>query len=114
MNLLNEIAEGEIAAMQGLTRAVSKADRDHPSWSDRCWNLFQKWLSKKQVGFHFQIEDFRIDLYKFDKIEKPNSDRAFGFISKRASGMNLIKSVGKAKTKAKSAHRANSEVWVKL
>src|SRR5688572_12683848 len=108
------ITESEQAATEGLARAVEKANRDYSDWSERCWQLFLKWLSKKQVGFHFQVEEFRADLMTWNKIEEPQSNRAFGFVSKRALSQRLIVSAGKAKTKSKTAHGANSEVWRKL
>jgi hypothetical protein len=108
------ITEAEQAATEGLTRSVEKADRDYSGWSERCWQLFLKWLSKKQVGFHFQVEEFRSDLMAWNKIEEPNSNRAFGFISKRALNQRLIVSAGKAKTKSKTSHSANAEVWRKI
>lgn len=110
LDLHTAIAEGE----KGLARAVEKADRDYTDWSDRCWELFLKWLGKKQTGRHFQVEEFRRDCMLWGKIEEPQSNRAFGFISKRAVKMNLIVSVGKAKTKSKTGHGCNSEVWMKI
>lgn len=115
MNLLDPI-QGEALATEGLARAVNKADRDHPDWSERCWNLFLRWLGKKPVGFHFMVEMFREDLVKHNMIEMPHSNRAFGFISRRATSVtyNLIESAGKAKTKSKTGHRCNAEVWKKI
>lgn len=114
MQLLLNIIESEKERDKGIQRAKNKADFDNKDWSVRCWELFVRWLSKKEPGFHFMIENFRDDVYRWDKLEKPNSDRAFGFLSRRASGMNLISSAGKAKTKSTSSHRANAEVWVKI
>lgn len=106
--------EGSLLATEGLTRAVNKADKDYTDWSDRCWNLFLRWLGKKPVGYKFMVEDFRSDLVKHNMIEMPNSNRAFGFISKRAVNLRLIVSAGKAKTKSSKSHQANAEVWQKI
>lgn len=106
--------EGQALATEGLNRAVTKADNDHPQWSDRCWNLFLRWLGKKQQGHHFLIEDFRIDVFLFRKIEEPQSNRAFGFISKRAVKEGLIVGAGTAKTKSKGSHSTPANVWRKL
>lgn len=114
MNTQLLISEGDKLATQGLTRAVSKADHDYTDWSDRCWQLFLKWLGKKPVGYHFQVEEFRQDCMKWGKIEEPASNRAFGFISKRALSQRLIVSAGKAKTKSSKSHSANAEVWRKI
>lgn len=113
LSLLNQ-PQGSVLADEGLTKAVDKADRDHPEWSERCWQLFLRWLSKKQPGHHFLIEDFRNDCMKWEMIEEPNSNRAFGFISKRAVNQKLIVSAGKAKTKSSRGHGANAEVWSKI
>lgn len=108
------ILEGERLSDVGLQMAVNKADRDYTDWSERCWQLFLKWLGKKPVGYQFLVEEFRIAALEWKKIEKPNSDRAFGFISKRAVKMNLIISAGTAKTKSKGSHSTPANVWRKL
>lgn len=114
MNTQLTILSGEQLATQGLQNAVNKADHDYTNWSERCWQWFIKWLSKKPTGHHFLIEDYRRDVLAWNKIEKPNSDRAFGFISKRAVKMNLITSAGTAKTKSKGSHSTPANVWRKL
>lgn len=106
--------EGQLLATEGLTRAVTKADKDYTDWSSRCWNLFLRWLGKKPVGFKFMIESFRIDALAWGKIEEPQSQRAFGFLSKRSVKMNLITAAGTAKTKSKGSHSTPANVWRKL
>lgn len=114
MNQQITILSGDQLATQGLQRAVTKADNDYTDWSDRCWDLFLKWLGKKPVGFHFLVEDFRNDLLTWNKIEAPENNRVFGFISRRAVSQRLIVSAGKAKTKSSKSHSANAEVWRKI
>lgn len=114
MQLNFNTTQGEILATEGLNRSVTKADRDYSDWSIRCWQLFLKWLSKKPVGYHFLVEEFRRDCLTWNKIEEPASNRAFGFISRRALSMKLIESAGKAKTKSVKSHSANAEVWRKI
>lgn len=106
--------EGQALATEGLNRAVTKADNDHPQWSERCWQWFLVWFGKKQKGSEFMIETFRRDVLAWGKIEKPNSDRAFGFISKRAVKEGLIVGAGTAKTKSKDSHGTPANVWRKL
>lgn len=113
LNIL-DVIEAERRADEGLERSVNKADRDNKDWSDRCWDLFKKWLSKKQPGFHFMIEEFRNDCFKWGKIEKPNSNTAFGFLSKRAEKQNLITGAGTAKTKSINSHGTPANVWIKV
>lgn len=114
MKQLSILDEGQALATEGLNRAVTKANNDHPEWSDRCWQWFLKWLAKKSVGYEFLVEQFRNDVLAWGKIEKPNSATAFGFIAKRAKAQRLIVSAGKANTKSVKSHSANAEVWVKV
>lgn len=108
------ILEGEKLAEVGLQRAVTKANHDYTNWSERCWHLFLKWLGKKPVGYQFLVEEFRNDLLTWNKIEAPENNRVFGFISRRAVSQKLIVSAGKAKTKSSKSHAANAEVWRKI
>lgn len=114
MKQLSILDEGQALAEEGLARAVTKANNDHPEWSERCWNLFLRWLGKKPVGYHFLIEEFRILAIEWKKIEEPNSNTAFGFVSKRAVKMKIIEGVGTAKTKSKGSHSTPANVWRKL
>jgi hypothetical protein len=95
----------------GLYVAVNNAG---PDWSERCWELFKRWISKKPVGFEFQVERFRADLYKFNMIEKPPSERAFGFISKRAVKEGLIECAGTGKCANVKAHSTPVNKWRKI
>jgi hypothetical protein len=104
---------GEELARAGMELAVETANAEHPKWSERCWKLFWQWLNKKPRYHEFMIEDFRQDLYKYDLIEKPKSDRAYGFLSKRAVKQGLIMHAGTAKVKNSNAHGTPANVWVK-
>jgi hypothetical protein len=110
----NNPESGEELAEIGLQMAVSAADRKYPKWSDRCWDLFKRWLSKKERGFQFLIEDFREAVYKWKMIEKPKSDRAFGFISQRAIREKLIVNAGTRKVKNAKAHATPANLWKKV
>ena len=104
---------GEELARTGLELAVETANAEHQNWSDRCWQLFRVWLNSKPRYHEFMIEDFREYLYSYDLIEKPQSDRAFGFIAKRALKQDLIFSVGMRRVKNEKAHSAIACLWAK-
>lgn len=108
-----DMAAGKKLADEGMNRAVEKADYDHDGWKQKCWQLFWQWLNRKPRYFEFMIEDFREYLMKYDLLEKPNSDRAFGFISQKALKMELIIHAGTRQVRNKKAHRATANVWVK-
>jgi hypothetical protein len=104
---------GEALAKAGMELAVETANAEHPNWKDRCWQLFFAWLSRKPRYFEFMVEDFRRYLYDYDLIEKPKSDRAFGFISTQARKRDLILWVRMDKVKNKKAHATPANVWMK-
>lgn len=93
------IHEGIILRDEGLTRAVDHAERVDPGWKDKVWNLFERWIAKKPIGFKFLLEDFRTDVEKFSKLDSPPSKRAYGFIPAKAARLNLIQQVGTQKVK---------------
>jgi hypothetical protein len=104
---------GQELAQVGLELAVDTANAEFPKWSERCWQLFWQWLNKKPRYYRFMIEDFREHIYKMDLIERPKSDRAFGFLSSKAVRLGMIISGGTAKVKNQTAHCANAGVWIK-
>jgi hypothetical protein len=106
-------AAGEALAKAGMELAVETAEAEFRGWKDRCWQLFYQWLNKKPRYHEFLLEDFREYCYQYDLIEKPRSERAFAFLSKKASKLELIMCVGDAKTRNKTAHRAKASKWVK-
>lgn len=105
---------GKSLAEAGLSLAVETAEKEFPDWGKRCWALFEKWISKKPVGFEFLLESFRQDCYKWNMIERPRSDRAFGMVSKMAVKRGMIKSNGTKKVSNILAHSANAALWIKL
>jgi hypothetical protein len=111
LNILDAIAEGERLAAQKMQQAVYAADSANPGWQERCWKLFVEWIFRKPPGYHFMIEEFRLHVDAQKKLEKPNSDRAFGFLSRKGQKENLIQSAGTAQVKNPKAHRANANVW---
>lgn len=111
LSILDAIAEGERLAEEKLNQAVAAANHEHPGWKERCWKLFVEWVMNKPPGYHFLIEDFRLHLDIHKKLEKPKSDRAFGFLSKKARDLELIVHAGTAQVKNPKAHRANANMW---
>lgn len=105
---------GKRLAVVGMEQAVETANSEYPKWSDRCWQLFYQWLNRKPRYYEFMIEDFRNYLYHYDLIERPKSDRAFGFISIKAVKMNLIVFSKMGRVKNKKAHATPASVWIKM
>lgn len=105
--------EGKRLADAGLSLAVETANREHTGWSDRCWNLFYQWLNNKPRYFEFMIEDFREYLSIYGLLEMPKSNRAFGFISKRALKHELIEFGKITNVKNPKAHCARATTWRK-
>ncbi len=112
--LVFDAPRGRELANIGLDLALETANAEHPEWKERCWRLFWHWLNQKKRPFRFLVEDFRQYVYQNDLLEKPRSERAFGFLSKRAVKEGLILYDGPAKVKNVKAHSANCSAWIKL
>lgn len=108
-----DVIQGAKLAEAGLSLAVETANAEHEKWSERCWQLFYQWLNKRPRYFEFMIEDFRAYLEKYDLLEKPKSDRAFGFIPGKALRRELIVFSRIEKVKNKNAHATPANVWRK-
>lgn len=98
-----DLKAGESLAEVGCQLAVETANSEHPKWSERCWQLFVFWLNKKPRYFEFMIEDFRDYVYRYDLIERPKSERAFGFLSGKGLKRELILFLKMDKVKNKKA-----------
>lgn len=112
--IILDYSEGKRLAQYGLSVAVNNANKEHPDWSKRCWDLFKRWIGKKEPGFQFLMEKFRQDCYKFNMIERPKSERAFGYITKRALKEGLVITSGTGKVANPKAHNANASILVKV
>lgn len=101
------ISFAQQARDQGITKAITNADRVHNSWSERCYEYFKTFV-RMQKG-SFRIEEFRD--WVENKIEKPPSLRAYGAITMKAARKGVIQHVGYAKVTNVRAHQANCAVW---
>jgi len=113
MPSLFDQSTGETLAIAGMELAKESADNNVEGWSDRCWKLFLQWLSRRPHHTEFMLESFRKYVYEMDLIERPPSERAFAFISKRASKEGLIGHAGIGKVKNIKCHSARANVWFK-
>jgi len=111
--LVFDLPAGERLADVGMELAVETANNEHPEWKDRCWKLFWQWLNKKPKYHSFMIEEFRMYVYQYDLLERPKSDRAFGFLSKKAVKEGLVIHGGTNKVSNIKAHGTPANVWVK-
>ena len=102
-----------ILADKGLEMAVETANRKDKDWSKLCWQLFLVWLRRKKRYSEFKIEEFREYLYKYDLLEPPPSERAYGFLSKRGVKSGFIEFSGIGKTDNTKAHGTPVNVWRK-
>lgn len=114
LSLLDAIREGEALKLQGMQTAVDHANAVAPNWSGRVWSLFVTWLSSKPTGYRFQTEDFRRYVEQSGRIEKPPSNRAYGFLGGKAAKEKLIVKVGYEPVINPKAHQAPCAVWQKL
>lgn len=105
---------GEELAEIGLSLAVENAERKEKDWKKLVWQYFLLWLRrKKRMKDVFMVCDFRFYLKEYDLMEMPPSERAFGFISKRATKEGWIIPAGIGKSIGDKAHGANAGKYVR-
>lgn len=110
-----DLPAGEHLAEVGLELAVESADRKEKDWSKKCWQLFLWWMRRNiKRGGEFMVEDFRKHVKEYGLLEDPPSNRAFGFVSKRALNGGWIVFSRVASVKNKKAHAARATMWRKL
>ena len=94
---------------EGIDRAVTKADKDNPGWSERAYQFFvNKFLLIKNGPF--MAEEFRSYCALMD-FTLPDNARAFGGVIKRAAANGIIERVGFQNTKNKKAHLTPATLW---
>lgn len=98
---------------KGIQQAVDHANAVNKEWFEKAYKMFKEWLSGWPSGHEFMIEDFRLSA-EIRGLKKPPSARAYGAIAVKAKKENLIVSYETAKTRGKSAHRANANKWIKV
>jgi hypothetical protein len=104
---------GESLAIAGMTLAKESADQKVKGWSKHVWQLFLVWLRRRPRFSEFMMEDFVKYLEGYDLIEEPFTNRAYGFISRRANKDGYIGHAGFAKVKDKKSHSRPGNVWYK-
>ena len=98
------------AAETGANLAAKKAEHDRCGWKDEACRLLEKYVDANSQPF--QAEDFRQWAYT-EGLEKPNSERAFGWLFIKASREGLIEKYGCGPVTNKTAHSANATIWIK-
>lgn len=112
ISILDAIAASRLAD-EGLGNAVARAEKNCTKWTETVYNLFLDWLSVRNHGDIFRIEQFRDDyMAVLPVVEKSNT--AYGFISIRAKKAGLIEWAGTVKSEAKSTHRTPVNCWRKI
>jgi hypothetical protein len=93
---------------QGMSRAIDTANRTHDNWSERAYELLQRYL--KSNSGEFMAEDVRAFAAMVD-FPLPENPRAWGGIFNRAIKETLINKVGIGPVKNKKAHCANANIY---
>lgn len=90
------------------------ADQVEENWSERAYQFLIRYLSSKQKGFRFMIEEVRAEAQRLGALSEPPSNRAFGGVAVRARNNGLIRSCGLKAVANKKAHRAFASEWEKI
>jgi hypothetical protein len=105
--------ESQHRAEQGMLQAAANAEEKEPGWNDQAYAFFIQWLYQRTKAENFFIENVRVDAAKAG-IPKPPSDRAWGWIAKKAVKDNLIKRVGYGLVSNVNAHSTPASIWKKV
>ena len=112
MNQQLDLALGRELRDAGIAQAAASAEELTPNWNDTAYGYFLLWLSRKEQGFEFLVEDFRV--YVSEIIPPPASNRVYGAISVRAVKEGLIAKAGFRQVKNAKAHACSANLWRKL
>lgn len=97
---------------EGIDRAVKKADKDNPGWSDRVYKYFVEVFLRDHNGY-FMAEQFRQFCASTD-FDLPDNMRAFGGIMLRAKHAGVIKKVGSKETRMPRSHGTPATLWIQV
>lgn len=108
------IVKAETARDEGIRRAVEHADAVIRKWSDDAYSFLWEFISGKNPGYVFMLEDVRF-LAEQKGFTTPPSKRAWGAVILRAARAELIqKGDAAGKVKDPNGHRGYASTWVIL
>jgi hypothetical protein len=91
-----------------MSRAIDTANRTHDNWSERAYELLQRYL--KSNSGEFMAEDVRAFAAMVD-FPLPDNPRAWGGIFNKAVRTKLINKIGIGPVSNKKARRANANIY---
>lgn len=94
---------------EGMTLAVEKADRDMEGWSEEAHQSLQFFATEMGRGHRFLTEDVRAYAEFKLLVVRPENERAWGAVMRRAAALGMIKKVGYAP--AKSSNLSPKVQW---
>ena len=108
-----EESTGEELRDAGIKKAIESAETIVENWSEKAYAMFVQY-TKKVIKFRtikaFMTEDFR--KYCDDNgLPKPASERAYGWVVRKACSEGLIKRVGYAPVQNPKAHCTPATIW---
>lgn len=108
---MKEMDEGERRKLHGQQMALFGADNKHPDWSERAYIM-----AKEYVRLHpetaFLTEDLRYWAYVIRDFPKPENQKAWGGIMRKAAMEKIIKKIGTGKHKDPRCHKGYATIWI--
>jgi hypothetical protein len=92
----------------GINRAVNRADRDNPQWSEDAMHALEMYC-KAHPDAQFLGEQVRAWGEGLELVEPPADGRAWGAVFRRAASLGIIRRVGYAP--AMSSNLAPKCLW---
>jgi hypothetical protein len=79
---------------EGIELAVTKADKDIDGWSDDAYQALVYFATAVGIGHRFLAEDVRAFADFKMLVIKPENERAWGAVMRKAASNGLIQKVG--------------------
>jgi hypothetical protein len=107
---MNTHNEAEARRTAGMTRAISKAEKDRAGWANDALECVRRFCAAHDRGFEFLTEDVREYAEALQLIEAPENARAWGSVMQNAARAGYIKKSGYAP--ARSSNLAPKVLWM--
>lgn len=105
------LTQAETRRDVGMHRAVSRADRDQPQWSDDAMHALEMYC-KAHPEAQFLGEQVRAWGEQLELVDPPADGRAWGAVFRKAASLGVIRRVGYAP--ALSSNLSAKCLWLAL
>jgi hypothetical protein len=113
MDLFNQPQTGEQLKQEGIAQAIKHADEVVPTWSEKAFAHFVKFVIQQRDDSVFRTEDIRA-YAEGQRLEIPPTKRAWGAVTLRAVREGYIKREGFTTSDNPKTHKGIITLWRKV